>query len=73
MVCNASSAGMREGDPLPIAAESFTSSMFVGDVIAGHGETPFLAAARKAGRKTADGVQMVEAAQEMMLDFMLGR
>jgi shikimate dehydrogenase len=47
--------------------------MFVGDVIAGHGKTPFLAAARKAGRKTADGVQMVEAAQEMMLDFMLGR
>jgi shikimate dehydrogenase len=47
--------------------------MFVGDVIAGHGETPFLAAARVAGCKTANGDQMVEAAQTMMLDFMLGQ
>lgn len=46
--------------------------MFVGDVIAGHGLTPFLKAAQAAGCKTADGDQMVEAGQEMMLDFMLG-
>jgi shikimate dehydrogenase len=44
----------------------------VGDVIAGHGVTPLLQAARAAGCKTANGVQMVEAVQEMMLDFMLG-
>jgi hypothetical protein len=43
----------------------------VGDVIAGHGVTPLLQATRAAG-KTANGVQMVEAVQEMMLDFMLG-
>jgi shikimate dehydrogenase len=45
--------------------------MFVGDVIAGHGVTPFLRAALAAGCKTANGDQMVEAVQEVMLDFML--
>jgi shikimate 5-dehydrogenase len=48
------------------------SSMFVGDVIAGHGVTPLLKAAQSAGCKTANGVQMVDAVQEMMLDFLLG-
>jgi shikimate dehydrogenase len=73
MVCNATSLGMSEGDPLPVDADLLIPSMFVGDVIAGHGETPFLAAARAAGCKTANGDQMVEAVQEMMLDFMLGK
>ena len=45
--------------------------MFVGDVIAGHGLTRLLAAAQAAGCKTANGDQMVEAVQEVMLDFML--
>lgn len=73
MVCNATPLGMAEGDPLPVAAVLLAPSMFVGDVIAGHGETPLLAAARAAGCKTANGDHMVEAAQEMMLDFMLGK
>lgn len=72
MVCNASPMGMADKDPLPVAGHLLTSSMFVGDVIAGHGITPLLQAARAAGCRTADGVQMVEAVQEMMLDFMLG-
>jgi shikimate dehydrogenase len=72
MVCNATPMGMAEGDPLPIAADLLAPSMFVGDVIAGHGETALLSAARAAGCKTANGDQMVEAAQEMMLDFFLG-
>lgn len=71
MVCNASPAGMKEGDPLPVPANSLEASMFVGDVVAGHGVTPFLAAARAAGCTTCDGVRMVDAVQEMMLDFML--
>lgn len=73
MVCNATPLGMATGDPLPVNADLLAPSMFVGDVIAGHGETPFLAAACIAGCKTANGDQMVEAAQEMMLDFMLGK
>ena len=71
MVCNATPLGMNEGDPLPVAADLLAPSMFVGDVIAGHGETPLLSAARATGCKTASGDQMVEAVQEMMLDFML--
>lgn len=72
MVCNATPLGLADGDPLPIAADLLTASMFVGDVIAGHGVTPLLQAAHAAGCKTANGVQMVEAVQEMMLDFMIG-
>jgi shikimate dehydrogenase len=72
MVCNATPMGMAEGDPLPIAADLLAPSMFVGDVIAGHGETALVSAARAAGCKTANGDHMVEAAQEMMLDFFLG-
>lgn len=73
MVCNATPLGMADGDPLPVAADLLAPSMFVGDVIAGHGETPFLAAARGAGCNTANGDQMVEAVQETMLDFMLSK
>jgi shikimate dehydrogenase len=46
-------------------------SMFVGDVVAGHGVTPLLQAARGIGCNTANGLQMVAAVQEMMLDFMM--
>jgi shikimate dehydrogenase len=72
MVCNATPLGMAEGDPLPIDAALLAPSISVGDVIAGHGETPLLAAARAVGCQTANGDQMVEAVQEMMLDFLLG-
>lgn len=71
LVCNASSAGMAAGDAPPVAGHLLKSTMFVGDVIAGHGLTPFLRAAQDAGCKTANGDQMVEAVQEMMLDFLL--
>jgi hypothetical protein len=60
--------GMDEGD---LDAALLTSSMFVGDVIAGHGVTSFLEAAESAGCKTANGGHMVEAAQDVMADFML--
>jgi shikimate dehydrogenase len=72
MVCNATPLGMNEGDPLSVDGDLLTSSMFVGDVIAGHGLTPFLAAAEAAGCRTANGGQMVEAVQELMVDFLVG-
>ena len=72
MVCNATPMGMSEDDQLPVAAHLLSSAMFVGDVVAGHGVTPLLQAAQAAGCRTANGVQMVEAVQEMMLDFLLG-
>jgi shikimate dehydrogenase len=71
MVCTATPLGMTEGDPLPVAPDLLTSSMVVGDVIAGHGQTPFLAAAQAAGCRTANGGEMVAAVQELMVDFLL--
>ena len=71
LVCNATPMGMGENDPLPVDAALLRSSMFVGDVIAGHGVTPFLQAAEAAGCKTASGGHMVEAALDVMADFML--
>jgi shikimate dehydrogenase len=64
---------MEDGDPLPVDAALLTSSMFVGDVIAGHGVTLFIEAAQAASCKTANGGQMVEAGQDLMADFMLGK
>ncbi len=71
IICNATPLGMSVSDPLPLSANLLRPSMFVGDVIAGHGVTPLLQAALAKGCRTANGVQMVEAVQEMMLDFML--
>jgi shikimate dehydrogenase len=71
MVCNATPMGMAEHDPLPVPAERLTPSMFVGDVVAGHGVTQILKAAQAIGCKTAHGLDMVEAVQDVMLDFML--
>jgi len=73
LVFNATPLGMNDGDPLPVDPAKLTSSMFVGDVIAGHGVTPFLEAAQAAGCKTANGGNMVEAVQDLMADFMLGK
>jgi shikimate dehydrogenase len=73
LVFNATPMGFAETDPLPVSAGLLDSSMFVGDVIAGHGVTPFLKAAQSAGCKTANGTQMVDAVQEIMLDFLLGQ
>ena len=73
LVFNATPLGLAEDDSLPVSADLLESTMFVGDVIAGHGVTPLLKAAQSAGCKTANGVAMVEAVQEMMLDFLLHR
>jgi shikimate dehydrogenase len=73
LVFNATPLGMADGDALPVNASLLASSMFAGDVIAGHGTTPFIAAARAAGCGTATGDHMVEAVQDLMADFMLGR
>jgi shikimate dehydrogenase len=71
LVFNASPMGMEDDDPLPVNAALFNPSMFVGDVIAGHGVTPLLQAALAAGCKTANGDHMVEAAQDLMVEFMM--
>lgn len=71
LVFNATPMGMEDGDPVPVDTTLLTSHMFVGDVISGHGVTPLLEAAESAGCNTANGGHMVEAAQDVMADFML--
>jgi shikimate dehydrogenase len=72
LVFNATPLGMDEGDQLPVSPALLTSSMFIGDVIAGHGVTPFVRAAQDVGCATAGGDDMVEAGQSLLADFMLG-
>jgi shikimate dehydrogenase len=72
LVFNATPLGMEDGDPLPLDASLLASSMFVGDVIAGHGTTRLIAAARAVGCATATGGHMVEAVQDLMAEFLLG-
>ena len=71
MVCNATPAGMREGDPSPVAVAALRPSMFVGDVVTAPEVTPLLRAAREAGCRTATGVQMFRVVQRLMIDFLL--
>ncbi|MGV8989499.1 MAG: shikimate dehydrogenase family protein [Cypionkella sp.] len=71
VICNATPMGMNDDDPLSLNLEFLSPMTFVGDVIAGHGETPLLRAARMRGCKTANGDQMVEAVQDMLLDFLV--
>ncbi len=70
LICNATPMGMADGDPLPIDPALLTPSMFVGDVVAGHGETPLIKAAREAGCRTADGDAMVVAVLDVMCDIL---
>lgn len=71
LVFNATPMGMEDADPIPVDAALLSPTMFVGDIIAGHGTTPFIAAAQAVGCKTANGDDMVEAFQDLMADFML--
>jgi shikimate dehydrogenase len=73
LVCHASPLGMEEGDPLPIDTALLAPTMVVGDVIAGHGVTPLINAAEVAGCRVSTGVDMVDATQHLIADFMLGR
>lgn len=70
LILNATPLGMNENDPLPVDPALLTASMFVGDVIGGHGVTPLIAAARAAGCGTATGSDMVVAGLNPIADFM---
>lgn len=71
LVGNATPAGMREGDPLPVDASKLSPSTFVGCVITAPVVSPIVAAARKLGCPTSTGVDMYYALQQPMLDFLL--
>lgn len=71
LVFNATPLGMADTDPPPLDVSLLTPAMFVGDVIAGHGDTPLIAAAKAAGCATASGSDMVAAVQDLMANFFL--
>jgi shikimate dehydrogenase len=69
VVSNATPMGMADGDPLPLDPAKLAPAMFVGDVVAGHGETPLIRAAREVRCRVADGDAMVVAVLDVMCDF----
>jgi shikimate dehydrogenase len=58
LIVNASPAGMRPGDPLPIDVSRLPPTAFVGDVVTKPPLTPFIEAARARGCTTVTGTQM---------------
>jgi shikimate dehydrogenase len=70
-VFNATPAGMRPGDALPVDASRITAAMFVGDVITLPAVTPLLEIARSRGCRTQVGAAMFAAVCERMVDFLL--
>jgi shikimate dehydrogenase len=69
IVANATPAGMKAGDPLPVAVESLSPDCFVSDAITLPAITPLLAAASARGCRTSTGVDMFQAARKPMFDF----
>ena len=70
LVVNATPAGMRAGDPLPIAADRLTRDMFVGDVITAPAVTPLLEAARRAGAERRAGRDVYRVSR-LIVDFLI--
>ncbi|WP_026440461.1 shikimate dehydrogenase family protein [Acidocella facilis] len=69
IVVNATPAGMRADDPLPVDITRLSPAMVAADVITAPEETPFLQAARAQGCRTRTGVEMFNGVCALMLDF----
>ena len=71
-VANATPAGMKDGDPLPVDVTRLAPSAYCGCVITKPEISPFIAEARKIGCVTATGTDMYRQHQGIMVDFLLG-
>lgn len=71
LVCNATPAGMKPDDPLPVDMAKLVPTTFAGCVITKPDVSPFIAAARAQGCATSTGTDMYNALQSAMLDFLL--
>ncbi|WP_417669671.1 shikimate dehydrogenase family protein [Roseibium sp.] len=58
-VANATPLGMHADDPPPVEVERLSASTFVAEVVMGHEDTPFLAAARARGCTVQVGADML--------------
>lgn len=72
LVVNASPAGMRDGDPLPVDVERLDADAFVGCVITQPPVSPLVAAARARGLGTATGADMFARVRDLMVEFLAG-
>lgn len=73
LIVNATPAGMKPSDPLPIDASKLDARQFIADIITMPLVTPLLAAAQAKGCKTQNGVQMFEAQVDFITEFLMGR
>jgi shikimate dehydrogenase len=71
-VANATPAGMKDGDPLPVDVARLVPSAYCGCVITRPEISPFIAAARQLGCIIATGTDMYRAQQDIIVDFLLG-
>ena len=71
IIVNATPAGMRPDDPLPVLTAHLTPAMTVGDVITVPEVTKLLAAARAIGCPTSTGVDMFTAGRDLIVAFVL--
>jgi shikimate dehydrogenase len=73
LVANATPLGMKAGDPYPIDVSQLKSSTFVGCVITSPAVSPLVQAARAKGCRTSTGIEMYNALQDLMVDFLIAR
>jgi shikimate dehydrogenase len=71
LIVNATPAGMRPGDPLPVDAAQLDPSAFVGDLITKPAMTPLLEAARRRGCRVVTGEDMFAVQAGHMADILL--
>lgn len=70
-VSNASPAGMKPDDALPIDMARLRPTTFVSDVVTKPALTPLIETARRIGCKTSTGIEMFESETSLMLAFWL--
>lgn len=73
LIVNATPAGMKHGDPLPLDASKLSAGQFVADVITMPVMTPLLEAAKAKGCRTQTGVEMFNAQVDFISEFLLGK
>src|SRR4051794_8840728 len=71
LIANATPAGMKPGDPLPVDVAKLKPASFVGCVITVPVVPPLIEAARRLGCPTSTGTDMYNALQGSMIDFLL--
>lgn len=72
IVVNATSAGLKESDPIPIDPSELSPNMIAADVITDPVPTRFLKEAANIGCFTRDGTHMLDGQIELLFGFMLG-